>query len=269
MTTAVAPLLDLRVNPVEAEPFAHFLPGSSVLHIGASVAAALADGSHAVADVVGTAEQMRCASIAVPHDTPAHVASNLGDTVGEARRRGVRCISFADGHSGASLEMLRQCDAVLVETTGALPVWLEDFIDDDWAWVEIVARLSPDGNDDDGSIHDLSSWVVNHLGPEVPVHFASTTGSSLPQSSLRRARSIGLGDGLHYVYTAPLDLGSSSITLCPGCGEHLIERSGMGVTAYRLTRRSRCHACGTWIPGRFEGVPKGRTAAVPLGVADS
>lgn len=269
MTAAATPLLDLRVHPVEAEPFAHFLPGSSVLHLGAAMAAALADGSQGVAEVLATARQLRCASIAVPHDTPAHVATHLGDTVGEARRNGVRCISFTDGQSGTSLEMLRQCDAVLVETTGALPVWLEDFIDDDWAWVEIVARLSPDGNDDDGSIHDLSSWVVNHLGPEVPLHFASTAGSSLPHSSLRRARSIGLGDGLHYVYTAPLDRGSSGITLCPGCGEHLIERNGVGVTAYRLTRRSRCHACGTWIPGHFDGAPKGRAAAIPLGADNS
>ncbi len=84
--------------------------------------------------------------------------------------------------------------------------WVEGLVTESPVWVEVLACLVPGMNDGDASIHDLSSWVLGHLGADTPVHFASDAEDDrgeLPASSLRRARSIGLGDGLNYVYTAP------------------------------------------------------------------
>lgn len=256
-------MLDIRVSPVESEPLAHFLPGTSVLHIGPATASFLADGSCRAADVVEAAQHLRCSSIDVSGgvDHGAPVLTELIEVVRSAR---LRSIAVVPSGATPSLEAVVQCDAVVVEMSTTAPGWVQQLVDDDGAWVEILARLSPDHNDGDASIHQLTSWVASHLGTEIPVHFAAVPRTPMPHASLRRARSIGLGDGLHYVYTAPLDDRSSGTTLCPGCGEHLVERTALGVTAYRLTATGRCHACGTCIVGRFNGGSAGRAVAVAL-----
>jgi pyruvate formate lyase activating enzyme len=262
VTATATRLLDLRIVPIEVEPLAHLLPGSSVLHLGADTAAALASGVQSPAEVVEAAHRFHCASVAVVRSGCAMPPVEVLDAVHAA---GLRCIAIvdADHESPAPVELLRRCDAVLVETSRDLPPWL-DVLVEDLVWVEVLARLSADHNDGDASIHALSSRLVEQFGPDVPVHFAAVADHPVPVASLRRARSIGLGDGLHYVYASPVDDPASGITLCPGCGEHLIERNGAFVSAYRLTPKGRCHACGTWIAGRFDSGPSGRAAAVSL-----
>lgn len=274
MTATALPASDVCIRPVEDEPLAHFLPGTSVLHMSDDVAAALADGEVAPADVIDAARRGRCASVAVPSVVAARASSRspsgvisrrLHATVDLAHGAGLRCITLADGASpdvDGVADIAQRCDAVIVETGGALLPWVEALVADDDVWVEVLAHLTPDRNDGDASIHDLSSWVMGHLGPELPVHFAGLPDAPVPSSSLRRARSIGLGDGLHYVYTSPLDDRSSGTTLCPGCGERLIERHGTCVTAYRLTATGRCHACGAVVAGCFDRSPSGRAAVL-------
>ena len=66
----------------------------------------------------------------------------------------------------------------------------------------------PGANDSDAEIDALTSWVVGHLGPDVPVHFTAfhpdfkmTDRTGTPPGTLSRARRIALANGVHHAYT--------------------------------------------------------------------
>ena len=98
-------------------------------------------------------------------------------------------------------------------------------------WFEITTLLIPGENDSDREIDELSSWVVEHLGPDVPLHFTAfhpdwkmLDHPPTPPATLTRARAIALGNGLRYVYTGNVHDRAGGTTHCHGCGAALIER---------------------------------------------
>jgi len=40
-------------------------------------------------------------------------------------------------------------------------------------WLEITTLLIPGLNDSDKELHQLSEWIVENLGPNVPLHFSA------------------------------------------------------------------------------------------------
>jgi len=52
------------------------------------------------------------------------------------------------------------------------------------------------------------------------------------------------------------DLGGG-VTTCAGCGTAVVRRDWYRILEYRLTDDGRCEACGTPLPGVFDG-PAGR-----------
>ena len=106
----------------------------------------------------------------------------------------------------------------------------------------------------------MTRWVVEHLGPDVPMHFTAfhpdyrmLDRGPTPPATLTRARQIAMDNGVRYAYTGNVrDLEGGS-TRCPGCGEYVIPRDGYVLGEYRLDDSGHCTACGTTIPGVFEG----------------
>jgi pyruvate formate lyase activating enzyme len=105
----------------------------------------------------------------------------------------------------------------------------------------------------------MTRWIAQHLGPDVPLHFTAfhpdykmTDVAPTPPSTLTRARSIALGNGLNYVYTGNVHDRDGGTTRCPNCGVALIERDWYKILAYRLDPHGCCGECGTAIAGRFE-----------------
>ncbi len=67
---------------------------------------------------------------------------------------------------------------------------------------------------------------------------------------LERAREIGLGEGLRYVYTGNVAGHAAENTFCTGCGKEIISRQGFFVRGMAM-RGSACSHCGSVVPGRF------------------
>jgi pyruvate formate lyase activating enzyme len=65
--------------------------------------------------------------------------------------------------------------------------------------------------------------------------------------TLRRARGIGLEEGLRYVYLGN-EAGEEN-TCCHGCGRVLIRRSGYRIRESRVPPDGRCPACGAPVAG--------------------
>ena len=127
-------------------------------------------------------------------------------------------------------------------------------------WVELTTLLIPGMNDSDDELDAMTKWVVEHLGPDVPMHFTAfhpdyrmLDRGPTPPATLTRARRIAMDNGVRYAYTGNVrDLEGGS-TRCPGCGEYVIPRDGYVLGEYRLDDSGHCTACGTAIAGVFDG----------------
>ncbi len=106
----------------------------------------------------------------------------------------------------------------------------------------------------------MSRWIVEQLGPEVPLHFPAyhpayrmSTPQATPLQTLRRSRQIARDAGLLHVYTGNVDDRNGSSTRCSGCGGVVIQRDRYHISDYHLDEEGLCQACGTRCPGVFEG----------------
>ena len=132
-------------------------------------------------------------------------------------------------------------------------------------WFELTDLLIPGENDSDTEIREMTQWIVQQLGPEVPLHFTAfhpdwkmRDKPPTPKATLNRCRDIALDNGLQHVYTGNVhDLRGSS-TYCHGCGEMLIGRDWYELSTWAVSirnSRSVCAHCGTPLAGVFEGRP--------------
>jgi pyruvate formate lyase activating enzyme len=131
-------------------------------------------------------------------------------------------------------------------------------------WFEITTLLIPDENDSDAELEGLTQWVVEHLGPDVPLHFSAfhpdfkmRDRPSTPASTLTRARGIAMNNGIRYVYTGNVHDEAGGSTYCHNCGSKLIGRDWYVMTAWNLDENGACRKCGEKCTGRFEAQPGG------------
>jgi pyruvate formate lyase activating enzyme len=128
--------------------------------------------------------------------------------------------------------------------------------------VELTTLLIPGLNDGDEEIHRMARWVLEHLGPEVPMHFTAfhpdwrmLDRPPTPPPTLSRARRIAHEEGVLHAYTGNVHDPRGQCTRCSGCGGLLIGREGYDITAWTLSEGGRCPACGTRCPGVLEASP--------------
>ena len=129
-------------------------------------------------------------------------------------------------------------------------------------WFELTTLLIPGENDSDQEIDEMSKWVVEHLGPEVPLHFSAfhpdwkmMDKPSTPRSTLTRARAIAMGNGVRYVFTGNVHDEDGGSTYCHACGSKLIGRDWYEITSWNLDPHGNCRQCGTRCAGAFESSP--------------
>ena len=117
--------------------------------------------------------------------------------------------------------------------------------------VEVVTNVIPGINDDDETLHGIAAWIARALGADTPWHVTRffpyldlADRNPTPIATLRRARDIGLAEGLHFVYLGNVDEPGGEDTKCPQCGAIALGRDGYTITAHN-TRGGACAACGT------------------------
>jgi pyruvate formate lyase activating enzyme len=145
----------------------------------------------------------------------------------------------------------RRCGARLDHVLEALEGYRQAGV-----WLEVTTLVIPGENDDPAELRELTEWLVEHLGPEVPWHvsrffpaFRMLDTPPTPLAALRRAAEIGQAAGLRHVYVGNAPELALEDTRCAGCGVVLIERSG-----YRMKRHladdGSCPGCGRRLAGR-------------------
>ncbi len=129
-------------------------------------------------------------------------------------------------------------------------------------WFEITTLLIPGENDSEAEIEELTQWVVERLGPDVPLHFTAfhpdwkmTDTPRTPPATLTRARRIARDNGVRYAYTGNVHDPDGGSTYCHRCGETVIGRDWYVLGAWGLTDDGRCASCGAPCAGVFDGPP--------------
>jgi pyruvate formate lyase activating enzyme len=135
--------------------------------------------------------------------------------------------------------------------------WLKNETD---VWFELTNLMIPTLNDDPAETQKLAEWVLQHLGPDVPLHFTAfhpdfklRDKPPTPPETLHRAREIAQKAGLHFVYEGNI-YSDAANTYCPGCGKVLVRRSWHDVKDNQLKNGS-CPKCGLAIPGVWDRIP--------------
>jgi len=297
------------VDPIEKKPLNHFYPGSAVLSFGTAgcnlgcrfcqnwdISKAremdrLTDVATPEA-VVEAAMGAGCKSIAYTYNDPIIFAEYAIDCAEAARERGIANVAVTAGYISerAREAFFAPLDAVNVDlkafTEGfykklcfasLAPVldtlrYLKHETD---TWLEVTTLLIPGHNDSEAEVEALCRFMVEQLGPEVPLHFSAFHPDfkmrevpPTPPATLSRARQQALAAGLKHVYTGNVHDKLGQSTYCAGCGQVLIERDWYQLGAWRLDD-GRCRGCGHGLAGRFEAKPGtwgSRRMRVPLGL---
>jgi pyruvate formate lyase activating enzyme len=278
----------VHVDPIEKKPFYHFLPGAAAYSFGTSGCPLrcrfcqnweLSQASPESFDVpfVPPAQMARQAVehqapvVAFTYNEPTVSTEYVVDVAAEAHRIGLRTALVSCGlMNGPPLdEMCGVLDAIKIDLKGFSESFYREVCGASLAPVlrsiaqvrkggrhlEIVNLVVPTLNDSDGSLKDLSAWVVRELGRDVPVHFTRFHPDyqlqnlpPTPVATLERARSIAMAAGIHYAYVGNVPGHPGNHTYCPGCGKPVITRTNFFVTE-RHVIDGRCEYCRHEIAG--------------------
>jgi pyruvate formate lyase activating enzyme len=121
-------------------------------------------------------------------------------------------------------------------------------------WLEIVVLIIPTLNDSPGECRRMCEWIVQNLGPDVPVHFSRFHPNyklqnlpPTPTRTLERNREIARKAGVRFAYVGNVPGHEFENTFCPDCGAKIISRYGF-VAKSRL-KNGACPDCAHPIPG--------------------
>lgn len=284
------------IDPIEKKPLNHFLPGTAVLSFGTAGCnlackfcqnwdisksremEALAEAAPPEA-IARMAHEHGCRSVAFTYNDPVIFHEYAIEVAQACHERGIKSVAVTAGYvcREPREEFYRYMDAANVDLkgfterfykqvcAGSLQPVLETLVylacHTD-VWCEITTLLIPGENDSDQELDAMTQWVVEHLGPDVPMHFTAfhpdwkmLDKPSTPAATLSRARRIAMQNGVRYAYTGNVRDVEGGSTHCHLCGETLIGRDGYALTAWNLTPEGACRFCGTSCPGRFEKTP--------------
>ena len=282
------------VDPIEKKPLDHFLPGTSVLSFGTAgcnLACKFCQNwdmsksreMDTLADqatpqmLAAAAQRLGCASVAFTYNDPVVFMEYAMDVADACHEVGVQSVAVTAGYMCPEprARFYQHMDAANVDLKGFTERFYKKICGAELApvletlqylrhetsvWLEITTLLIPDENDSDAELEQLTSWIMEQLGPEVPLHFTAfhpdwkmTDKASTPPATLTRARDIARAKGLHYVYTGNVHDADGSSTYCSGCHKRVIERDWYELGEWRLDASGKCLYCGTQLPGVFNG----------------
>ncbi len=124
-------------------------------------------------------------------------------------------------------------------------------------WIELTTLIIPGYNDGEEELRDIAKFIKNELAEYVPWHvsrfypnYKMRNVLPTPEKEIKRAREIGLEEGLLYVYTGNIRSEEGDSTFCPSCKRRVIARSGFWVTENKVSDGT-CSYCGARIHGIF------------------
>ncbi len=278
----------IHIDPIEKKPLFHFYPGSeaySTATVGCNINCKFCQNWEisqsrpeqmrnydlSPADFVSSCRRQNIGIIAYTYSEPVIFTEYMFDICTESRKYGIKNVMISNGfiQEKPMNDLIHVMDAVKID--------LKSFRDDYYrrtcegelkpvlntlmllsksdVWFEIVYLVVPTLNDSESELADLSSWCVNTLGPDVPMHFSRFYPQyrlknlpPTPISTLETARRIYSEAGGNFVYIGNVPGHTAENTNCPACGNVLIKRRLYDINIEGMTD-GKCAECQKTIPG--------------------
>ena len=284
------------IDPIEKKPLNHFLPGTPIFSFGTAGCNLackfcqnwdisksremdrLMDQASPEA-IAFAAQQTGCRSVAYTYNDPVIFHEYAIDTAIACREVGIRSVAVSAGFQCAEprAEFYQVMDAANIDLKaftedfyhrlcgGHLQAVLEtlEYIKHETSvWLEITTLLIPGENDSEAELESLTQWVVEKLGPDVPLHFSAfhpdwkmLNTVATPPTTLTKARQIALKNGIHHAYVGNVHNKDAASTWCHQCGQLLIRRDWYELSEWNLTESGSCRHCGASCAGVFDASP--------------
>jgi len=222
------------------------------------------------ASIVEEAKRYKCSSISYTYTEPTIFFELAFDTARIAHEAGIKNVFVTNGYitKEALTEIRPYLDAANIDIKGfsdsfyrkvcgarlkgvleAIRLYHELGI-----WVELTTLIIPNHNDSPQELRELARFIAS-IDTNIPWHvtqfhptYKLADQPRTPVETLRKARAIGLEEGLKFVYEGNVPGEGGENTYCPSCGELLVKRFGYSILEYRL-KEGACPSCGGKIPG--------------------
>ncbi|PIP19586.1 MAG: AmmeMemoRadiSam system radical SAM enzyme [Candidatus Omnitrophica bacterium CG08_land_8_20_14_0_20_41_16] len=222
-------------------------------------------------DLVEEALRNDCPSISYTYTEPTIFFEYAYETAKLAKAKGLRNVFVTNGY------MTKDCLKEIAPYLNAANVDLKFFKDSSYRkicsaslgpvldsiklmkdlgiWVEITTLVIPGENDSEDELSGIAKFISG-VDKNIPWHvsrfhpdYKFTGYITTPEETLKKAKSIGEGMGLKFVYAGNV-CGWGNDTLCPFCGKVLIKRDVFNIMEYHM-RENKCAYCQNTIPGVF------------------
>ena len=221
-------------------------------------------------EVVSAAAAAGCHSISYTYVEPTVFFEFAYDCCRLASEQGIKNIFVSNGYM--TRETLRHVEPFLSAVNVDIKAFSDSFyqrvcgarlqpvldsvqrIKESGIWLEVTTLVIPGLNDSDKELSDIASflaaidtsipWHVTGFHPAY--HMMNVAPTAI--TTLKRARQIGLGKGLKYVYAGNRPGSGDEDTVCPACSHRLIGRTGFRVDRVSI-EAGCCPKCGEQIPG--------------------
>ncbi len=287
-TLVYGALCSANVDPIEKKPLFHYLPGTttfSVATAGCNIECKFCQNwqisqfrpeqveSRLVSpeQLVAACKSRKSPTIAYTYSEPVVFYEYMHDSAALARQQGIGSVMISNGYIQEKplRQLCRQLTGVKIDfkafsekfyremCSGELGPVLStlETLKDIGIWFELVVLIIPTLNDSPEEIQQMSRWVVQKLGPDVPMHFTrfhpTYRVTNLPQTpipTLEKCRQIALDAGVRYVYAGNVPMHPGENTYCHSCRTELIRRVGFRVASNQIVD-GKCPKCKTPIPG--------------------
>ncbi len=221
-------------------------------------------------EVVASAAAGGCQSISYTYVEPTVFFEYAYDCCQLADERGIKNIFVSNGY------MSREALKLLAPLLSAVNVDIKAFSDSFYkkvcgarlqpvldsvkllkelgVWLEVTTLVIPGINDSDKELSAIASFIAS-IDESIPWHvtgfyptYRMMNVAPTSVAALKRARQIGLGEGLKYVYAGNRPGSTDEDTVCPSCSHRLIARCGFRVDNVSI-QEGCCPGCGEAIPG--------------------
>jgi len=280
-TSNYAEAVLIALDPIEKKPLYHFYPGSTIVSVGTfgcNLKCAFCQNwqisqqrpaTHVVwpEDLVSIAQEYVAQGnigVAYTYNEPFIWYEYVRETAPLVKAAGLHNVLVTNGIVEAEplAELLPYIDAMNVDVKSMS----ERFYREHCAGqglparntverafgqcvVEVTNLLIPGHNDSDEDIGALVDWLAG-ISPEIPLHFSAYhpehrfTAPRTQAETMQRAYELAKAK-LRYVYLDNLNIPGVADTICPTCGQRVVQRRALRSRIIGIDVTGQCLQCGT------------------------
>jgi len=278
------------IDPVEKKPLNHFLPGTPILSFGTagcnltckfcqnwdiskSRQLDTLQDEASPEKIAKVALQTGCKSVAYTYNDPTIFLEYAVDIAKACIDKGIYSVAVTAGYiepeprrefykhmHAANIDLKAFTETFYQDICGSSLITVLDTLkylrNETDIWFEITNLVIPTKNDSDKEFHEMSEWIIENLGPDVPLHFSAFHPDwkmrdlpATPVDTLLRARRIAMEKGIRYVYVGNVHDRDASSTYCHNCNQLLIGRDWYVLSDWQIDNMGQCNNCLSPVAG--------------------